>query len=285
MCSLQETLETRGLLCEGVLRTIFKYKTNSQFMIMTLGQKKLMGNSAQTSIDLALGHDVWCIGSGRNACEVIGAIAKGEYWKNRLIVPGLPGSMREAKKYGFKTGIREDLIGTDYIYIDGADQVVINKNSKQYKAVIKGGPKPPPHGDDPFLSGCTYWEKKLARGATEFIAAVDKSKIVKKLGEKNYPVGVVYKPLFEKYILQIFQSIFENSSVKRRVKSNGEIFVTTENMYIADISPFDSEKESLVILERKVNEIEGIESFGLFAEEGSRPTTIVVARQNETSIY
>ncbi len=249
---------------------------------MGYDQGKLMEFSAKESIRSAYdsGFDFWCIGTGRNACKVIQFISEEGYDQKKGIVPGLPGSAREAKKYGIKTFDRGVLRGKNYVYIDGADQVVINHESPQFRAVIKGGPKKPPAGDNPLLSGCTYWEKKLAGGAKYFIVVVDESKRVKSLGENNYPVGVVFRKNNEKLVLEELESMFGGSEIDIRKKSNGETFYTNENMLIADISPFKAGQSDLSEIEREVNKIQGVESFGLFADDQSRPNKVILASQD-----
>jgi len=124
---------------------------------------------------------------------------------------------------------------------DGADEVDENK------WLIKG------------LGGALYREKmNVIQTPTVYILA-DKSKIVKKLGEKC-PVPVECKIKETDNVKEKLKELGAIECNIRKEKNSNKYFITDNGNYIIDAKFKDIEQE----LESKINEIDGVVENGLF---------------------
>ena len=135
------------------------------------------------------------------------------------------------------------------VYVDGADEV--NPNLE----LIKGA------------GGAITREKIVASVSKQFICIVDDSKLVNELGQFPLPIEVI--PM-------------ARSAVARKIVALGgkpvyrQGFVTDNGNVILDV--YDLRIDAPVTLERKLNNIVGVVTNGLFAE---RPADVIlVGTQN-----
>ena len=131
------------------------------------------------------------------------------------------------------------------VYIDGADEVDTDHH------LIKGG------------GGAHTREKIVASASNEFVCIVDKSKLVKTLGNFPLPVEVMIK---------------SRSYVAREIVKIGGLpelrkdFLTDEGNQILDIKDLKIDNPSR--LEQKINLIPGVLDNGIFAN--CKPQKVIV---------
>ena len=131
------------------------------------------------------------------------------------------------------------------VYVDGADEVATFYN------LIKGG------------GGAHTREKIVASASNEFVCIVDKSKLVKTLGNFPLPVEVMIK---------------SRSYVAREIVKIGGLpelrkdFLTDEGNQILDIKDLKIDNPSR--LEQKINLIPGVLDNGIFAN--CKPQKVIV---------
>ncbi len=137
------------------------------------------------------------------------------------------------------------------LYIDGADEV---DNSK---CMIKGG------------GGALTREKIIASAAKEFIAIVDESKIVKKLGK--FPLAIEVLPIARSFVAREMVKLGGDPVYRQGFKTdNGNI--------ILDIYNFSLDGD-LTQWEDKINTIPGVINNGIFARRAA-DLVIVGGKQN-----
>ena len=133
------------------------------------------------------------------------------------------------------------------VYVDGADEVDTSNN------LIKGG------------GGAHTREKIVASASNEFVCIVDKSKLVKTLGNFPLPVEAMIK---------------SRSYVAREIVKIGGLpelrkdFLTDQGNQILDIK--DLEIDDPLDLEQRINLIPGVLDNGLFAN--CKPQKVIVGK-------
>ena len=133
------------------------------------------------------------------------------------------------------------------VYVDGADEVDTSHN------LIKGG------------GGAHTREKIVASASNEFVCIVDKSKLVKTLGNFPLPVEAMIK---------------SRSYVAREIVKIGGLpelrkdFLTDQGNQILDIK--DLEIDDPLDLEQRINLIPGVLDNGLFAN--CKPQKVIVGK-------
>ena len=126
------------------------------------------------------------------------------------------------------------------LYVDGADEV----NSRLQ--LIKGG------------GGALTREKIIANASKNFLCIVDDSKIVNILGKFPLPIEV----------LPMARSFVAREIIKHKgMPSWRDGFVTDNENVILDVSHLEIMEP--IELERKLNQIPGVVTVGLFAERGA----------------
>ena len=133
--------------------------------------------------------------------------------------------------------VRElNLAGTLDVYIDGADEF------DAYRRLIKGG------------GGALTREKIIAGASRKFICIVDESKKVGVLGKFPVPIEVI--PMARSYIAR--QLVVMGGQPELRegfITDNGNLILDVHNMDLVDP----------VATERKINNLPGVVTCGLFA--------------------
>ncbi len=131
-------------------------------------------------------------------------------------------------------------VGTLPVYVDGADEAT------RHLHLIKGG------------GGALTREKIVAQASEKFVCIADQNKLVDRLGAFPLPVEVI--PMAQSMVARKMVS-FGGQPVLRTG------FITDNGNIILDISNLDIENP--VDMERRMNQIPGVVTVGLFALRGA----------------
>ncbi len=141
-------------------------------------------------------------------------------------------------------------IGSPDLYIDGADEVTHSFY------MIKGG------------GGALTREKIIAAASKKIICIVDSSKIVDVLGKFPLPVEVI--PMAKSYVAREIITLEGQPEFRNEfITDNGNIILDVHNLSIIDPPE----------LEKKLNNIPGIVSNGIFASNAAN--VILVGKNDE----
>lgn len=152
-------------------------------------------------------------------------------------------STRRLKEAGIEV-LDLNSTGTLDLYVDGADEVDKNLN------LIKGG------------GGALTREKIVAAASRKFVCIVDDTKMVGILGAFPLPVEVI--PMARSYVARQLVAMGGTPQLREGfLTDNGNEILDVHNLKIID--PVD--------FERKVNQITGVVTVGIFAQ---RPADVVL---------
>ena len=131
-------------------------------------------------------------------------------------------------------------VGTLPVYVDGADEAT------RHLHLIKGG------------GGALTREKVVAHASEKFVCIADQNKLVDRLGAFPLPVEVI--PMAQSMVARKMVS-FGGQPVLRTgfITENGNIILDIRNLDI----------ENPVDMERRMNQIPGVVTVGLFALRGA----------------
>ncbi len=131
-------------------------------------------------------------------------------------------------------------VGTLPVYVDGADEAT------RHLHLIKGG------------GGALTREKVVAQASEKFVCIADQNKLVDRLGAFPLPVEVI--PMAQSMVARKMVS-FGGQPVLRTgfITDNGNIILDIRNLDI----------ENPVDMERRMNQIPGVVTVGLFALRGA----------------
>jgi len=122
------------------------------------------------------------------------------------------------------------------LYIDSADEV------NEYNQLLKGG------------GGALTREKIVASMAKKFICIIDSSKLVKKLGK--FPLAIEVIPMARSFVARELVKLGGNPVYRQDfITDNGNIILDIHNLEINEPT----------ILEKKINNIPGVVSNGIFS--------------------
>ena len=145
-------------------------------------------------------------------------------------------------------------IGSPDLYIDGADEVTHSFY------MIKGG------------GGALTREKIIAAASKKIICIVDSSKIVDVLGKFPLPVEVI--PMAKSYVAREIITLEGQPEFRNEfITDNGNIILDVHNLSIIDPPE----------LEKKLNNIPGIVSNGIFASNAAN--VILVGKNDEVLTF
>ena len=145
-------------------------------------------------------------------------------------------------------------IGSPDLYIDGADEVTHSFY------MIKGG------------GGALTREKIIAAASKKIICIVDSSKIVDVLGKFPLPVEVI--PMAKSYVAREIITLEGQPEFRNEfITDNGNIILDVHNLSIIDPPE----------LEKKLNNIPGIVSNGIFASNAAN--VILVGKKDEVLTF
>lgn len=178
------------------------------------------------------------LGSGTTVAEIIRVLAKLK--SKATFIPSSSPTQRLAGDLGLKLSSLDVHEKLD-LMIDGADEVDPDFN------MIKGG------------GGAHTREKIVAGTAKRVVIVVDRTKLVRKLGERS-PVPVEVLPFAREYTARKLAEL--GGEPKLRVATGGSPFVTDDGNYILDVK-FHSITNPAE-LEQKINRIPGVVENGIF---------------------
>jgi ribose 5-phosphate isomerase A len=180
------------------------------------------------------------LGSGTTVTALVRVLA--EQRPKAIFIPSSIATQNLAIELGLKLGSLEDRQKLD-IMIDGADEVdpVFN--------MIKG------------KGGAHTREKMVASAAKKVLILVDRTKLVKRLGERA-PVPVEVLPFEYKFTMMKLAKL--NGKAILRTTSTNTPFVTDNGNYLVDVKfPQISRPAEL---EAKINMVPGVVENGLFVD-------------------
>ena len=178
------------------------------------------------------------LGSGTTVAEIIRVLAKLK--SKATFIPSSSLTQRLAGDLGLKLSSLDVYEKLD-LMIDGADEVDPNFN------MIKGG-------------GGAHTREKIVAGAAKRVAiVVDRTKLVKKLGERA-PVPVDIIPFARDYTARKLAEL--GGEPKLRATASESPFVTDDGNYILDVKFRSIPKP--VELEQKINHVPGVVENGIF---------------------
>ncbi len=194
--------------------------------------------AAQAALDYIQPGDVIGVGTGSTVNCFIDALA--------LIKGKIDGAVASSEATAERLRKRHipvlDLgqVGTLPVYVDGADEAT------RHLHLIKGG------------GGALTREKIVAQASEKFVCIADQGKLVDRLGAFPLPVEVI--PMAQSMVArEMFK--FGGQPVLRSgcVTDNGNIILDVRNLGI----------ENPVDMERRMNQIPGVVTVGLFALRGA----------------
>ena len=204
----------------------------------TMTQDDLKRLAARTALRYLDGARIVGVGTGSTVKHFIDALAERKS-EIDVTVSSSEQSTRQLAAHGIRV---LDLNEVDSIpvYVDGADEC----DGK--KCLIKGG------------GGALTREKIIAAVAKKFVCIIDPAKRVDVLGKFPLPVEVI--PMARRYVASKLtalggQPVFRDGVVT----DNGNHLLDVHNLTINDP----------VALERKINQIVGVVTVGLFAARGA----------------
>ncbi len=172
--------------------------------------------------------------------KIIRAIADLE--SKAIFVTSSSESQRLAHDLGLNLSSLETHQTLD-IMIDGADEVDPNFD------MIKG------------RGGAHTREKIVSGAAKQVLIVIDKTKLVKNLGE-HAPVPVEVLPFAPKYTVAKIWELGGNPTI--RMGASGTPFVTDNGNYLVDVK-FETISDATK-LEQKINSLPGVIDNGIFAD-------------------
>ncbi len=195
-------------------------------------------NAAKEAAELVEDDMSVGLGSGTTLAEVVKILGEKETEAN-FVVSSI-STQKLVEKMNLNLISLEKETELD-MTIDGADEVNPNFH------MVKGG------------GGAHTREKIGANAAEEVNIVVDKTKLVKNLGEKN-PIPAEIIPFAKDYLVGVLENFGQDAEI--REASNGEFFCTDNGNYIIDtkISNITNPEK----LENDLNQIPGIIENGIF---------------------
>ena len=201
-------------------------------------------SAARRAVDRVESGMVVGLGSGSTARLAIEEIGRRMALGTLYDIRGIPTShaaRRDALAHGVPVATLEDVHGVD-LTIDGADEVDANGT------LLKGA------------GGALLWEKIVASCSRRLIIVVDRSKLVKRIGEKH-PLPVEVVAFGWNTHLDAIRAL--DAEPKLRMKRVGEPFRTDEGHYIVD-AYFSAGIGAPAHIERTLRARPGVVETGLF---------------------
>ena len=197
-------------------------------------------------------HDsVLGVGTGSTVNYLISELHQVKH-KINLITSSSQASTALLEEQGFTT---DDLssVGTPDLYIDGADEITKNFH------MIKGG------------GGALTREKIIAHASNQFICIVDNSKLVDVLGSFPLPIEVI--PMAKSMVSREIAILGGQAELRHGFTTdNGNLILDVHNLKIIDPP----------LLEKKINNLPGVVTNGIFALRPADVVIIGTGNQTET---
>ncbi len=217
---------------------------------MTQDDKKKA--AAEAAIKYVQPDSIVGVGTGSTVVHFINALAP---IKDDIAgaVSSSEDSTQRLKALGIEV-VDLNSVGKLDIYVDGADEIT------QHKHMIKGG------------GAALTREKIIAAVAEKYICIIDDSKQVPVLGGFPLPIEVI--PMARSYVAREIVKLGGDPEYRQGVVTdNGNVILDVHNLTI----------ENPVELERKLNNIVGVVTNGLFAARGAN-TVLVGDNDGVTTI-
>lgn len=208
--------------------------------MMTQDELKLA--VAQAAIAYVVEGEIVGVGTGSTANFFIDELAKIKH-KVKAAVASSEATAARLRGHGIPV-LDLNEVSSMPVYIDGADEITASG------AMIKGG------------GAALTREKIVASVAQRFVCIADGSKLVDKLGRFPLPVEVI--PMARESVIRALNAIAGEAKLRMKdgqtlITDNGNVIVDVHGLQIED--PQD--------LERKINNIVGVVTVGLFAQQGA----------------
>lgn len=197
---------------------------------------------AQAAIAYVVEGEIVGVGTGSTANFFIDELAKMKH-KIKAAVASSEATAARLRGHGI-TVLDLNEVTSMPVYIDGADEITATG------AMIKGG------------GAALTREKIVASVAQQFVCIADGSKLVDKLGRFPLPVEVI--PMARESVIRALNAIA--GEAKLRMK-DGQALITDNGNVIVDIHGLQIEDPKE--LERQINNIVGVVTVGLFAQQGA----------------
>jgi len=197
-------------------------------------QDELKKMVAEAAIEYVVPDTIIGIGTGSTANFFIDALAEIKHKINGAVASS-EASAERLRGHGIEVFDLNSVNGIS-VYVDGADE------SDKYLHLIKGG------------GGALTREKIVAACSQKFVCIADESKLVDVMGEFPLPVEVI--PMARSFVARELVKLGGRPVYREGfVTDNGNVILDMHDMSIVD--PRD--------LERKLNDITGVVTNGLFA--------------------
>lgn len=205
-------------------------------------QDELKHAVAVSALDYVIEGEIIGVGTGSTANFFIDELGKIKH-KIKGAVASSEATAARLSSHGI-TVFDLNQVDTIPVYIDGADEIT------SQGAMIKGG------------GGALTREKIISSASQRFICIADSSKLVEVLG--TYPLPVEVIPMAQKAASRKLASLGGEPTLR---EVNGAPFVTDNGNYILDVSGMKINDP--VNLENQINNIVGVVTVGLFAQQGA----------------
>ena len=209
-------------------------------IMMTQDELKLA--VAQAAISYVVEAEIVGVGTGSTANFFIDELAKIKH-KIKAAVASSEATAARLRLHGI-TVLDLNEVSSMPVYIDGADEITATG------AMIKGG------------GAALTREKIVASVAKQFVCIADGSKLVDKLGRFPLPVEVI--PMARESVIRSLNAIAGDARLRMK---DGQALITDNGNIIVDVHGLQI--EDAVQLERQINNIVGVVTVGLFAEQGA----------------
>lgn len=199
---------------------------------------------AQTALDYVKNNSIVGLGTGSTANYFIDGLAKKIKKENLNIqvVASSTISGINAANAGLHC-VSLDQIESIDLYVDGADEIVLNKSIE----VLKG------RGYDLIR------EKLLASSSNECIIIGDNSKIVDKIGT-NFPIPVEVSPIGWKITKKIIAQFATECNLRKNTAGDG-FAITSYGNLVLDCK---FESSDIITLSTQLSDIPGVLEHGIF---------------------
>jgi ribose 5-phosphate isomerase A len=212
-----------------------------------MDQNELKKRVAQAAVKCIPNHVVLGIGSGSTVNAFIDALAEQKIPLKGVVAASVASEARLIR-YGYEILDLNSVDDMPY-YVDGADEIT------RYGTMIKGG------------GAALTREKIIASVAKHFIAVVDESKMVARLG--TFPLPVEVLPMARSFVSRKLVAMGGQPHYRTGVKTdNGMVLLDVRGLDLTDA----------LAMEARINSIPGVLANGIFAQR--RANTIFVSQKN-----
>lgn len=221
-------------------------------------QDELKQAVAQAAIQYVVEDSIVGVGTGSTANFFIDELAKTKH-KIKGAVASSEATAVRLRSHGISVFDLNDVTSMP-VYIDGADEIT------PQGAMIKGG------------GAALTREKIVASVADKFICIADGSKLVDLLGKFPLPIEVI--PMAQAVVIRKLNALGGEARLRLKdgaplLTDNGNIIIDVHGLQIADP----------VAMEAAMNNIVGVVTVGLFAQQGANVCLLGTAEGVKTLMF